>query len=109
MTHVHITIPSQPVATLDEVVGRVPMDDATRAALLDQLREREDTLRAEMQLAGATLGTFPELVAMVLMLLGIGSPPSEDERALITHNFEARLAWFNSGMDPAQDPSNSDN
>lgn len=53
------------------------------ADLRARLLAREDNIADVLRLAGDQLGAMPQLVAEVICLTGLGTPPSDEERALI--------------------------
>lgn len=107
--HIHVSIPTQPIPSLDEVLGRVPMGDETRIAALSQLREREDLILTEIQLAATHFGTYPEFVAFVLDVMSLGSPKDETTKTMLRDGFMRRMAWLQAGANPDDDPTPTNN
>jgi hypothetical protein len=70
------------VAPLVPIVGEVGT-----AAILRTLTAREDQIADYLRLAGAQFGMYPWIIAEVLAQIGLGTPPSEDERTLIRRQF----------------------
>lgn len=54
-----------------------------RTRLLAALVEREDAMKDQLFLAGAQFGLFAPIVAEVVATIGLGTPPSDEERAMI--------------------------
>jgi hypothetical protein len=75
--------------TLAEGSGTVDWDDMVVA-----LTAREDSMADGLRLAGSNLGAMPEFVAEVIAQIGLGTPPSEEGRALLRQQFAARMAWL---------------
>lgn len=78
--------------TLAEVLTehQVEPDSELGRALLERENEVADFLRT----MGMTHGAFPEFVAAVLVESTLGTPVSDEEKALITQNYQAKVAWF---------------
>jgi len=83
------------IPTLREILER----HSAGEALLRDLLEREDTIADFLRLAGVQFGTFPELVAKVLMDAGLGTPPTPELREHINQQFAARLMWLSEQFD----------
>ena len=86
-----------PVTSLDHVLdGFVDSvftardRDVVKAALVN----REDQMRDVLHLAGQQFGLYPQIVAEVLAEVGLGTPPSETERAMIRRNFDDLMEAF---------------
>lgn len=77
------------MTTVHEIVSQHA--NATPEALVAALLAREDEMRDRLYLAGAQFGLFPFIVTEVLAEVGLGTPPSEAERAMIHHNFVAGM------------------
>ena len=61
--------------------------DALRAMLVT----REDLMADHLRLAAQQFGLMPQIVAEVVAQLGLGTQPTEEERALIHQNFVALM------------------
>jgi hypothetical protein len=72
---------------LDAHIEDTELVDRLEAALI----EREDGVADLLRLAGAQFGMFPEIVAEVLVTVGVGSPISETERAMVRQQFVALM------------------
>lgn len=59
--------------------------------LAQHLRAREDNMADQLRMAGAQFGLFGEIVAEVVAQLGLGTPPSPEERQVIRHNFTSLM------------------
>lgn len=57
------------------------------AALVEREQEASDVLR----IIGAQFGMFPEIVAEALAEVGLGNPLSQEERAIIHHQYVALM------------------
>lgn len=79
--------------TLEEIITQwVEADPPLEPeALLSALYTREDTLKIVFNLAGAQFGLMPFIVSEVLAQVGLGTPMSDEERALIHRNFQAGM------------------
>lgn len=81
------------VTALDTVL--YDFTDRIPANALHDLRvrliAREDSIADLLRLAGAQLGAMPQLVAEVICLTGLGTTPTDDERALIHRQYEAAI------------------
>lgn len=62
--------------------------------MIAALQDREDNMADLIRLAGVQFGTFPELVAKVLMDVGLGTPPDEALRNHINEQFAGRMEWL---------------
>jgi hypothetical protein len=51
------------------------------------LLAREDAMRDALNLGGVQFGLYPFIVSEVLTTVGLGTPPSEEARAMIRTNF----------------------
>lgn len=78
-------------ATQDGVVNT----DVLRALLV----AREDTMADYLRLAGAQFGLIPELVAAVISDLGLGTPLSDEEKAIIRQNFVNKMRELSEGTE----------
>ena len=58
-----------------------------KGRLTRELVAREDFIADQLRAAGAQFGMYPEIVAEVLAEVGLGSPLTTEERALIRANF----------------------
>jgi len=81
------------VSTIEEVVRRHvgPMAGNSIALLTADLIERENQMADHLRLAGMQFGLYPEIVAEVLSQIGLGTPLSDSERAMIHANFTALM------------------
>lgn len=81
------------VAPIDAVLrSTVPdMSDELRARLTAALVEREDEMADLFRLAGMQFGLYPWIVAEVFADVGIGTPPTEENRTLIRAQFIAGM------------------
>lgn len=86
-------------ATTDGVVN----PDVLRALLV----AREDNMADHLRLAGLQFGLIPELVAAVIADLGLGTPLSDDEKAIIRNNFQEVMRRIAAGEDPFAPPQES--
>lgn len=59
--------------------------------LTGALIAREDTMADAFRLAGMQFGLYPWIVAEVFADVGIGTPPSEQERQMIHQSFVAGM------------------
>lgn len=73
-----------------EFVGS-PREQEQLADLRARLISREDGIADLLRLAGAQLGAMPQLVAEVICLTGLGTTPTDEERALIHRQYEAAI------------------
>jgi hypothetical protein len=74
--------------TIRELVDGAYVDGKYhKGRLARELVAREDAIADSLRVAGAQFGLYPEIVAEVLAEVGLGSPVSEEERALIRANF----------------------
>lgn len=72
-----------PPLTLAEIAARFPDQISTADELFMTLRAREDNMADIFRLAGMQFGLFPFIVSEVIAQVGLGTPPSEEERDLI--------------------------
>ena len=93
--------------TLRHVLDHFPeVDELTRRRMHAELMNREDAIVSILHLAGAQFGLFPQIVAEVLAEVGLGSPKSDEERAMIRRQFaelmeQVRRAQSGEGPMPA--------
>jgi hypothetical protein len=79
--------------TLTHVLGHFPeVDEVTRRRMYEALVDREDQIVEVLHLAGVQFGLFPQIVAEVLAEVGLGTPKSETERAMIRRSFTELMA-----------------
>lgn len=62
-------------------------DDEAVKALGASLLSREDAIADSLRMAGVQFGLYPQIVAEVLAEVEMGTPPNEEERALIRAQF----------------------
>lgn len=79
--------------TLDYCIDRATGGDGTISieVLKAMLVVREDTMADHLRLAAQQFGLMPQIVAEVVAQLGLGTPLSEEERALVHQNFVALM------------------
>src|SRR5262245_9856792 len=75
------------IPTLPECLDRVDLSDTQKTELSMLLLAREDLMAAGLHQAGMNFGLFPQIVAETLAEVGLGTPKSEAERAMIRTNF----------------------
>lgn len=68
--------------------------ERTEQRYREVLLEREDRIADLLRIAGAQYGVYPQIVSEVIASIGIGTPPTEEERALIRQNYINLLAWL---------------
>lgn len=93
--------------TLTEIVEQHVESDAPPEALVAALMAREDAIRDALFLTSARLGLFPQIVAEELVAVGLGTPPTEAERAMIRQNYVAlweQIAAAQRGEGPMPQP-----
>lgn len=74
--------------TINEVVRHVEgLSEEQVVHLTSALVEREDVIKEQLSMAGMQFGLFPQIVAEVLAEVGMGSPLSTEQRALIRTQF----------------------
>lgn len=59
--------------------------------LYNRLLAREDNVATVLSLAGQQFALYPEIVAEVLAMAGLGTPPDAATRALIHSNYHAAV------------------
>jgi len=92
-----------PVTSLDQVLNQFQgVPDGLKQALMD----REDNIADMLRLAGAQYGTFPQIVAEVLCQVGLGTPPTTEERAMIHNQFHAVIEELRRQFGVGDDPTN---
>lgn len=74
--------------TIDMIVSRYNMPNEVRAALLTDLRAREDAMAEAMQMLAIRYGMYPQIVAYVMGALHFGSPKSPEANAMIQANYK---------------------
>lgn len=81
------------MSTIEQIVRRHvgPMAGNSIALLTADLAGREDEIADNLRLAAIQFGLFPEIVAKVLTDIGLGTPPSEQGKAMIEANFKALM------------------
>lgn len=87
--------------------GAPGLDADRRDHVLAALQAREDTIRDGLFLAGSRFGLFPQIVAEVLAEVGLGTPYTEAERAMIRQNFTGlmdQIAAAQRGEGPMPQP-----
>lgn len=72
------------MSTIEEIVGQ---NHDAPDALIAALTDREDKIADNIRMAAIQFGAMPQFTAKVLMDLGLGSPVSEEQRALIDAQF----------------------
>jgi hypothetical protein len=55
------------------------------------LLAREDEMATQARLYGQQFGMFPGIVAEVIAQIGLGTPPTTEERLIIHNNFHAAV------------------
>lgn len=85
------------MSTIAELVER---HGDNKEALVGALQEREDQMKDRLGMAGAQFGLFPFIVAAVLVDVGLGTPPSDEERALIHNTFNEGMSALREGRNP---------
>jgi len=90
------------VSTIAELVER---HGDNKEALVGALQEREDNMRDRLGAAGMQFGLYPFIVAAVLVEVGLGTPPSDEERVLIARNFTEGMAALREGRNPGEPPT----
>ena len=77
------------LAPIDAVLRTtVPdMSDDLRARLTVALVERENEMADLFRMAGIQFGLYPWIVAEVFAEVGIGTPPTDEARAMIRQQF----------------------
>lgn len=88
--------------TLAEVLSSVEMTDETKAALTTALLAREDEVADRLRLIGAQFGMFPQIVAEALAEVGLGTPLSPEERALVHSQFHLLMTQLQQQQPPDQ-------
>lgn len=75
--------------TVDYCLQRATAEDGTVnvEVLKAMLVTREDLMADHLRLAAQQFGLMPQIVAEVVAQLGLGTPLSEEERALVHQNF----------------------
>lgn len=73
--------------TVRETVHTLGLDPESEDLLVTALMAREDIMVSALHMAGIQFGMMPGIVAEVLASIGIGTPPTDDERLLIRRNF----------------------
>lgn len=76
--------------SIQEVVNAHIGDGVVRrGAMIRALQEREDAMADALRLAGVQFGLMPEIVAKVLMDVGVGTPPTPEMREYVNQQFAA--------------------
>jgi hypothetical protein len=88
------------MSTIAEIVetktsGHMGSDD--RNDLVAALVERENAALDMVRVAGMNFGLFPQIVAEVLAESGLGTPLSEDERAMIHTQYVTLIQHLQEG------------
>lgn len=60
-------------------------------SLKERLTEREEAIVGLLHLAAAQFGMYPQIVAKILMDVGLGSPPEDAVRTMINNQFAALM------------------
>lgn len=76
---------SQPQSIRSLVEGWHADDD--RETLIAALVAREDNMADLLRMAGVQFGLYAEIVSEVLAQIGLGTAPTEEERAFIRQQF----------------------
>lgn len=85
--------------TLDYCIEQATQDGVVNIDVLRALLvAREDNMADHLRLAGAQFGMIPELVAAVVADLGLGTIPSEEEKAIIRQNFVNKMRELTEGQ-----------
>lgn len=92
------------MSTVAELVER---HADNKDALVGALQEREDNIKQRLNIAGTQFGLMPFIVAAVLVDVGLGTPPSDEERALIQQNYVNGMRALQEGRDPRTPPEGS--
>ena len=77
--------------TIESIVTTAHTEDVPPDVLVSRLTAREDAMRDQLHMAGMQFGLFPQIVAEVLAEVGLGTPPTEEERAMIRAAFVALM------------------
>lgn len=78
--------------TLDYCIEQATTDGVINPDVLRaMLRTREDLMADHLRLAAQQFGLMPQIVAEVVAQLGLGTPLSAEERALVQQNFIALM------------------
>ncbi len=78
--------------TLEEILAKHGLGG--NMPLRKDLLEREDAIADQLRVMGMNLGAMPEFVAQALVEVGLGTPPSPEEKTMIAQQFSAKLAWL---------------
>lgn len=76
--------------TINEIVTaatEAPLTEQDVALLIGDLVAREDELADTLRLAAVQFGLYPQIVAKVFADVGVGTPPSEEGKALINSQY----------------------
>ena len=92
------------------VEAGTPVGGVDWAAVEAALQGREDTIRDELSLIAARMGTFPEFVAEAFAEVGLGTPPDTEVREMLRRQFVQRMEWLQEqyrqqGIEPPSDPN----
>jgi hypothetical protein len=79
---------------LRQIMTRHHVPEPAASAVIDSVLAREDSIADILRLAGTQFGLYPEIVAKVLMDAGLGTPPTDEVRAMLNRQFADRLAWM---------------
>jgi hypothetical protein len=71
-------------AILDQVQG---LSEGERQALAVALVQRENEMADKLRMIGAQFGMYPQIVALALAEVGLGTPVTEEELALLRQNY----------------------
>jgi len=104
-------VTSQPVApgipTLDDVLGHWTNEHAADLAVLKSvLVAREDMIVDALNMAGAQFGLFPQIVALVLADVGLGTPVTTEQHEFLRRQFSTLMQQLHEqyGIDPGNPP-----
>jgi len=102
----------QPLPTIRETLVEQGVEGAALDVLERALVAREDRMADILRGAGAQFGMYPQIVAEVFTSVGVGSPVSEEERAMIHNNFVVLMTQMQAeylrqmGQQPPDEPTN---
>jgi hypothetical protein len=99
------------VSTINETLAPfTEQSDINWADVEAALQGREDTIRDDLSLIAARMGTFPEFVAEAFAEVGLGTPPDTEVREMLRRQFVQRMEWLQEqyrqqGIEPPPDPN----
>lgn len=80
-----------------------PEDDTViqqhRDQLINFLSEREDTMRDQLLMVASGQGLMPSITALAMVQVGLGTPPPEEQVALLQQQAMQEIAELNHRME----------